>query len=140
VTINDLDNPASRPQDRPISGAHIAALRMTFTELRERRRKLMSGLRAVMDEIHTNRERLVRETRSRAATDGTLTLAARLQSEYGLTTREVEVAQLLAQGLANADVARRLGISPHTARHHTQRVLVKLGVHSRAAAAARLRG
>ena len=34
----------------------------------------------------------------------------------------------------------RLGISPHTARHHTQRVLDKLGVHSRAAAGARLRG
>jgi DNA-binding CsgD family transcriptional regulator len=33
-----------------------------------------------------------------------------------------------------------LGISAHTARHHTQRVLAKLKVHSRAEAGAKLRG
>jgi len=51
----------------------------------------------------------------------------------------VEVAILLAEGCSNSTVARRLGISPHTARHHTQRVLGKLGVHSRSAAGALLR-
>ena len=64
----------------------------------------------------------------------------RLREEFGMTRREVDVALLLAQGSSNTAVAYRLGISPHTARHHTQRVLDKLGVHSRAAAGARLRG
>jgi DNA-binding NarL/FixJ family response regulator len=138
LTIKDLDDMSGGGRDRTISGAHIAALRMTFAELHDRRRQLMNGLRSVIDEIHTSRERLLHATRSRAEADVSSAAAERLQSEYGLTTREVEVARLLAQGLANADVAQRLGISPHTARHHTQRVLVKLGVHSRAAAAARL--
>ena len=66
-------------------------------------------------------------------------LARRLQDNFGLTQREMEVARLLAQGLSNSVLAQRLDISPHTARHHTQRVLGKLGVHSRAEAAARLR-
>jgi DNA-binding CsgD family transcriptional regulator len=59
---------------------------------------------------------------------------------YGFTDREVEVARLLAQGRRNSAIATELGISPHTARHHTQRVLAKIGVHSRAEAVARLRG
>jgi DNA-binding CsgD family transcriptional regulator len=59
---------------------------------------------------------------------------------FGLTGRELEVAHLLAEGRSNAAIARTLSISPHTARHHTQRVLGKLGVHSRAEAGARLRG
>ncbi|MBA3659139.1 MAG: helix-turn-helix transcriptional regulator [Gemmatimonadales bacterium] len=57
----------------------------------------------------------------------------------GLTAREFQVARLLAEGLPNSEMAARLGISSHTARHHTQHVLRKLGVHSRAAAGARLR-
>ena len=65
--------------------------------------------------------------------------ALRLQHEYGMTPREVEVALLLSEGLSNSALARRLVISPHTARHHTQRVLGKLGVHSRAEVGARLR-
>lgn len=59
---------------------------------------------------------------------------------YGLTERESDVARLLAEGRRNWAIATELGISPHTARHHTQRVLAKLGVHSRAEAVARLRG
>lgn len=48
-----------------------------------------------------------------------------------LSRREAEVASLIATGADNAAVARALGCSPHTARHHTERVLTKLGVHSR---------
>jgi DNA-binding NarL/FixJ family response regulator len=65
--------------------------------------------------------------------------AAHLQFEYGLTTREAEVALLISQGCSNTAIASALHISTHTARHHTQRVLAKLGVHSRAAAGAAIR-
>jgi len=59
-----------------------------------------------------------------------------LQSRFGLTRREVEVAVLLAQGLPNNSVARALYISPHTARRHTERVMAKLDVPARAQVAA----
>jgi HD-GYP domain-containing protein (c-di-GMP phosphodiesterase class II) len=53
----------------------------------------------------------------------------------GLSEREVEVIQLLAQGLSNKEVAQRLYISPRTAEHHVQHIYGKIGVSSRAAAA-----
>jgi DNA-binding NarL/FixJ family response regulator len=54
-----------------------------------------------------------------------------LREVFGLTRRQAAVAALLAAGLNNAEVARVLVISPHTARHHTEKVLQKLGVRSR---------
>jgi DNA-binding CsgD family transcriptional regulator len=58
----------------------------------------------------------------------------------GLTRREADVARLVAAGLATKVIAFRLGISPHTARHHTERVFEKLGVRSRAGVAALFAG
>jgi DNA-binding NarL/FixJ family response regulator len=53
-----------------------------------------------------------------------------------LTRRETEVLRLLAEGLTNREIAEALFISPKTAEHHTSRVYAKLGVSSRAEAAA----
>ncbi|HEX7120074.1 MAG TPA: helix-turn-helix transcriptional regulator [Longimicrobiales bacterium] len=72
--------------------------------------------------------------------DGALPLppVETLCEAWGLTPRQATVARLLAEGRSNAEIAARLGISPHTARHHTESVLLKLGVRSRAEVAARL--
>ncbi|MBY0397001.1 MAG: helix-turn-helix transcriptional regulator, partial [Thermoleophilia bacterium] len=43
---------------------------------------------------------------------------------------------LLAEGLTNAQIAARLFISPRTAEHHLGRIFGKLGVQTRAEAAA----
>ena len=59
-----------------------------------------------------------------------------LRGRYALTDREIEVARLLAEGRRNAEIARRLGISPFTARNHTERVLGKLRISNRAKVAA----
>jgi HD-GYP domain-containing protein (c-di-GMP phosphodiesterase class II) len=53
----------------------------------------------------------------------------------GLTERQVEVLRLLAHGLSNPEIARRLVISRRTAEHHVQDVYSRIGVSSRAAAA-----
>ena len=53
-----------------------------------------------------------------------------------LTGRELEVAALVAQGLTNQSVARRLSVSPRTAEAHVENIRRKLGVHSRAQIAA----
>ena len=57
----------------------------------------------------------------------------RLRHRFRLTERECDVARLLRLGHSNVAIAATLGISPNTARHHTERVLAKLGVPSRAA-------
>jgi DNA-binding NarL/FixJ family response regulator len=64
---------------------------------------------------------------------------AELRARYGLTARELEVAYLLARGRRNAEVARALGLSVFTARHYTEHALEKLGAHSRAEVASKLR-
>jgi DNA-binding CsgD family transcriptional regulator/energy-coupling factor transporter ATP-binding protein EcfA2 len=60
----------------------------------------------------------------------------------GLTARQLEVLELLEEGLTNAQLAERLFISPKTADHHVSAILGKLGVSNRrdALAAARRLG
>lgn len=48
-----------------------------------------------------------------------------------LTEREAEVLNLMALGLANKAIARRLGISDHTVKFHVGSILAKLGAVSR---------
>jgi DNA-binding NarL/FixJ family response regulator len=54
-----------------------------------------------------------------------------------LTPRELEVLQLLAEGLTNQQVGMRLGLSARTVKTHVQNLLVKLDVPDRTGAVAR---
>ena len=54
----------------------------------------------------------------------------------GLTRREVEVLRLVAAGLVTKQIASRLAISHRTAYHHIEHIYAKIGVSTRAAAAA----
>jgi DNA-binding NarL/FixJ family response regulator len=54
-----------------------------------------------------------------------------------LTPRELEVLRLLAEGLPNKVIARRLAISEHTVKFHVNAILGKLGVDSRTEAVVR---
>jgi len=58
--------------------------------------------------------------------------AARLSvADETLTARELEVLQLLAQGLPNKLIAQRLRISEHTVKFHVSAIMMKLGAASR---------
>jgi DNA-binding CsgD family transcriptional regulator len=74
-----------------------------------------------------------------AAMRSLLGLGAEAPGESGLTPRELEVARLVADGLTNAELARRLFISPRTAAVHVSNILSKLGLSSRTQVADRLR-
>ena len=63
-----------------------------------------------------------------------------LTIRYGLTSRERQVARLLAAGRTDTALATELGISWHTGRRHVERVLLKLGVHARTGVAEKLIG
>jgi len=54
----------------------------------------------------------------------------------GLTRREVEILTLVAQGLSNPQIAKRLILSEHTVHRHVANIYAKLRVSSRAAAVA----
>jgi DNA-binding NarL/FixJ family response regulator len=83
------------------------------------------------DELLARVRRLIDRTRPPATEKiGPVTNGARL------TDREQQVLSLLAAGLHSKAIATRLVISPKTVATHIQRILAKLGVHSRAEAVA----
>jgi DNA-binding NarL/FixJ family response regulator len=82
----------------------------------------------------------------RTTAEGQTTLApgvaAHLVAKPGtigdLTHREEEVANYLASGLSNADIARELHVSVFTVKNHVRSILMKLQVQSRTEAASRI--
>jgi DNA-binding NarL/FixJ family response regulator len=50
---------------------------------------------------------------------------------FGLSSREMEVIALIVAGYTNQDLARKLGISENTAKHHLTNIFDKLGVSNR---------
>jgi DNA-binding NarL/FixJ family response regulator len=56
-----------------------------------------------------------------------------------LTSREVEILDLIAQGHSNAKIASRLYVSPNTVRNHISHIFAKLQVADRAHAIVRAR-
>ena len=61
-----------------------------------------------------------------------------LRVSFGLRGREPQVALLAAEGLSNAAIAQRMRLSAHTVRHYLERVLARMGLHSRKALALHL--
>jgi DNA-binding NarL/FixJ family response regulator len=83
---------------------------------------------------HVRNARMLNDARlSRDA--ATAAISADL-SHYQLTPRELDVLAWIARGKTNRDIAEILGMSPRTVNKHLEHIFVKLGVETRAAAAA----
>ena len=80
---------------------------------------------------HHENEALIRLTEINPRED-----AARLQQRLKLTGREAEVLLWISYGKSNADISEVLCVSPRTVQKHLERIFEKLGVETRAAAAA----
>jgi putative two-component system response regulator len=90
--------------------------------------------RAFDDLLHTIRE--VQKGDVTLPLSSLPSVLARIRTPAGgagtdLTSRELEVLSLLAEGLSTEAISERLVISVHTVRNHIQRVIMKLGVHSK---------
>jgi DNA-binding CsgD family transcriptional regulator len=120
-----------------VSPNHVSALLSTCSILHRDSRVLIDKIRGSLNLLQDLRSELRNRDEPRNGYAGGRTGA--LQLAYGLTAREAEVALLIGEGHSNIAIASALRISTHTARHHTQRVLAKLRVHSRAAVGAVIR-
>ena len=61
-------------------------------------------------------------------------------SEYGISERELDVLQLMAEGLSNKEIGERLFVSESTVKTHASRLFVKLDVKRRTQAVAKAKG
>jgi HD-GYP domain-containing protein (c-di-GMP phosphodiesterase class II) len=119
------------PLDRLLAAADVYH---AMTEPRPHRAALdeETAAKAILAEVRAGRldgdavNAVLRASGHRAPT--------RTEGPAGLTPREVEVLALLARGLANKEIARRLGVTPKTVSNHVEHVYTKIDVGSRAAA------
>jgi DNA-binding NarL/FixJ family response regulator len=94
---------------------------------------IRAGARGVLAHGASEREILAA---IEAAAAGLITISADAfepppPAERILTAREVEILRMLAEGIANKEIAFRLGLSEHTVKFHVAQVFNKLNVSSR---------
>jgi two-component system, NarL family, nitrate/nitrite response regulator NarL len=99
-----------------------------------------AGLQVVADAPPADLEDVAADEADAVAWDvgprGAFEALRAVASRLPLTPREMEVLQLVAEGLTNRRIAGRLGISEHTAKFHVNAILGKLGASSRSEAVA----
>jgi DNA-binding NarL/FixJ family response regulator len=120
------------------SSAHLVAL-TTYGGDEDIRRALAAGVQAYLtkDVLH---DELLRAIRAVYAGQTYLPagVAASLAAQMprpDLSAREIQVLELIVQGLANKQIAYQLSIAEHTVKNHVKNILGKLGVQDRTQAA-----
>jgi DNA-binding NarL/FixJ family response regulator len=104
---------------------------------RGERRRALGVLEAALGRFRALRaDPWVGEVEREIAAAGVRTAGREGRAGEALTPREQAVAQLVARGLSNREVAAELILSAKTVEHHLSRIYVKLGVRSRTQLAA----
>ena len=121
----ELDYNLSLPVESTdgVAAISVASGRKDFTE---RDRLMFNLLRPHFNQAQRNAELATARARPLAA--------------YDLTPRETEVARWVAQGKSNPEIATILRTSPRTVEKHMEKILEKLGVENRTAAATMIAG
>lgn len=122
--------------DRLRRAVHVARHNQLAVAIIQRVEALRSGDRAELARLATELDAMdcpyqAARTRRLARLPGD-----DLDDAFGLTDREREVLALVAAGRSNPQIAAALYMSRKTAEHHVSRILTKLGVATRAEAAA----
>jgi len=118
--------------------AHMIAL-TTYGGDEDIRRALAAGVQAYLtkDVLHDELIKAIRAVNS-GHTYLPAAVAASLAAQMprpDLSARELQVLELIVQGLANKQIAYSLGIAEHTVKNHVKNILSKLGVQDRTQAA-----
>lgn len=107
------------PMPRSVAGEALAVHLVRDVTQRRRSERLAQATVDMVSEFMPGKDGVEGETEPHPAPDP------------ALTPRELEVLGLLADGLGTQGLAEKLGLSEATVRNHIQRLLAKLGVHSR---------
>ena len=144
-----LDNPSVRSAAEEVA-REVSAIEPKEAEADDLAVTVTRDIETTAGRLRVHGQRLSRDSGTPEPGDAILVLVQNvttdfvserlLQERFDLTSREVRVAALLARGDSNKQIASRLGISLHTARHHVEHVLVKLQVRKRAEVPARILG
>lgn len=133
AALADFGVPVVAMSSTPDSGARLLALGARGVVRRD------AEVDAIIAALTVVRHGLqvVDPTLTNANTFGRARLGADAAPSESLTTREVQVLELVATGMSNKQVAAKLGISAHTVKFHVNAILSKLDVHTRTEAVVR---
>lgn len=91
---------------------------------------LFKAVRAVAaGELWVSRDIVADLVQALAATESSLKVAD--HPDFGLTSRELEIVQLVVAGYSNREIAARCSLSPDTVKHHVSNIFDKTGASSR---------
>lgn len=87
----------------------------------------------------TRKTVVVREVEVLVPAPATFERDEAMLGSLGITPRELEILQLIAEGLSNREIAERVHVSENTVKTHTSRVIGKVGAERRTQAVQRAR-
>lgn len=97
--------------------------------------KVVEGKIALNRELSNEMIRWLADRGKEEATNGVLKISGDDErSFYSLTSREIQVLELLALGYTNAQIANEFGIETGTVKSHVEHIIAKLGVVDRTSA------
>ncbi len=123
VVLSSTDDDLTRAKAVEAGAVGYVSKMTPLDELPELLRRASRGESLLEDE---EAERLLRYLRHRRHQEST-----ERQRANRLTPRQIEILQLMADGVPVQEIAKQLNMSPYTLRTHVQNILTRLGVHTK---------
>ena len=123
VVLSSSDDDLTRAKAVEAGAVGYVTKATSLEELPDLLRKAARGESLLEDD---EAERLLRYLRHRRHQEST-----ERQRANRLTPRQIEILQMMADGVPVQEIARQLHMSPYTLRTHVQNILTRLGVHTK---------